>query len=85
MKFESDLCPKIKQFIGYQEIYQFSIVVNKCRIYDKDSRARSAHYKSASEKKSGNQFHGKPYLTLADKGKQKFQQKSAGGKEICGV
>lgn len=43
---------------------------------------RSAHYKSAGQKKSGNHFCRKSYLTLADKGNQKFQQKFVGGKEI---
>ena len=51
IKFETDLHPEIKQFIGHQEIRRFSTLVNKCRIYDEDSRARYAHYKSASDKK----------------------------------
>lgn len=34
IKFESGLRPKIKKFIGYQEIRQFSVLVNKCIIYD---------------------------------------------------
>ncbi|XP_050920408.1 uncharacterized protein LOC127138046 [Lathyrus oleraceus] len=46
--FESGLCPEIKQFIGYQEILRFSMLVNKCRIYDEDSKARYAHYKSVA-------------------------------------
>ncbi|XP_050890459.1 uncharacterized protein LOC127095870 [Lathyrus oleraceus] len=69
VKFESVLCIEIKQFISYQEIRRFSVLVNKCRIYDKDSRVRSAHYKSASKNKDGNQFYGKPYVAQADKGK----------------
>lgn len=32
LKFESGLCLEIKQFIDYQEILRFSMVVNKCRI-----------------------------------------------------
>lgn len=43
VKFESGLHPNIKQLIGYQEIHWFSVLVNKCRTYDEDSRARSAH------------------------------------------
>ncbi|XP_050920194.1 uncharacterized protein LOC127137814 [Lathyrus oleraceus] len=82
IKFESGLLPEIKQFIGYQEILRFAVLVNKCMIYNEYSRAISAHYKSASKKNSGNQFCGKLYLTSDDKGKEKFQQKSAGGKEI---
>jgi hypothetical protein len=51
IKFESGLQPWIKQFIGYQKICQFSVLVNKCKIYDKDNKARSNHYKLLSEKK----------------------------------
>ncbi|XP_050919188.1 uncharacterized protein LOC127136699 [Lathyrus oleraceus] len=72
IKFENGLHLEIKQFIGYQEIRQFSVLVNKCHIYDKDIRVRSAHYKSVSEKKNGNQSRGKPemagrnYRTIVD-------------------
>lgn len=72
--------PEIKQFIKYQEIRQFSVLVNMCRIYDQDSCARYAHYKSISEKKSGSQNRGKPYEAPADKGKWK----ASGGKETSG-
>ncbi|XP_050888996.1 uncharacterized protein LOC127094180 [Lathyrus oleraceus] len=37
----------------------------------KYSRARSAHYKSLSEKKGKGQFRGKPYVNLVDNGKHK--------------
>ncbi|XP_050889250.1 uncharacterized protein LOC127094465 [Lathyrus oleraceus] len=70
-KFESGLRPEIKQCIGYQETRQFSVLVNKCRIYDKDSRARSCHYKSISENKRKDHNCGKPYSDPVDKGKQK--------------
>lgn len=36
-----------------------------------NSHAKSAHYKSISEKKSGNQNHGKPYGALSSKKKHK--------------
>ncbi|XP_050890421.1 uncharacterized protein LOC127095833 [Lathyrus oleraceus] len=84
IKFESGLCPKIKQFIGYQEILRFSMLVNKCRIYDEDSRAKFVHYMSASENKNGNQYHSKLYMTPANKGKQKFHKKIICGKETSG-
>ncbi|XP_050915840.1 uncharacterized protein LOC127130929 [Lathyrus oleraceus] len=80
INFESGLHPKIKQFIRYQEICQFSILVNNCRIYDGDSCARFAHYKSVSEKKSGNKNHLKLYGAQADKGKWK----DSGGKRTSG-
>ncbi|XP_050916310.1 uncharacterized protein LOC127131432 [Lathyrus oleraceus] len=69
VKFESGLCLEIKQLIGYQEINQFLVLVNKCRIYDEDSRAISAHYKSDTDKKSESRYYGKPYVTSVDKGK----------------
>ncbi|XP_050908293.1 uncharacterized protein LOC127121912 [Lathyrus oleraceus] len=50
--------------------------MNKCSIYDEDSRVISSHYKSSSKKKSENQFRGKPYVTPADKRKKKFHLKS---------
>lgn len=43
IKFESGLLPEIKQFIGYQEILRFAVLVNKCMIYDEDNMARSSH------------------------------------------
>ncbi|XP_050885094.1 uncharacterized protein LOC127088221 [Lathyrus oleraceus] len=54
IKFKSGLRLEIKQFIKYQEFRQLSVMVNKCRIYDEDSRARSNCYQSINEKKSGN-------------------------------
>ncbi|XP_050875596.1 uncharacterized protein LOC127079229 [Lathyrus oleraceus] len=84
IKFESSLRPEIKQGIGHQEILQFSVLVNKCRIYDEDNRARSSHYKSFSGKKGKDQNCGKPYSALTDKGKQKVDQKAIGGKEKSG-
>ena len=60
--FESGIFPEIKQFIGYQEIRQFLVLVKKCRIYDEDNRARSTYYKSDSDKKNGNQGRNKPYV-----------------------
>lgn len=65
MKFESGLHPKIKKFIGYQEIFRFLILEKKCRIYDEDSKARSTHYKSVKSQKNekfGNQNHSKSYV-----------------------
>lgn len=71
---------EIKQFIRYKEIRLFSMMVNKFWIYDKDSRAIYAHYKSVSEKRSGSQNHGKPYGAPYDKGKWR----GSGGKETSG-
>ncbi|XP_050909666.1 uncharacterized protein LOC127123498 [Lathyrus oleraceus] len=84
IKFESGLRPEIKQCIGYQEIHQFSTLVNKCKIYDEDSHARSSHYKSISDKRSGNHNRNKPYNVTNAKGKQRFQPKTVGAKTQIG-
>ncbi|XP_050901998.1 uncharacterized protein LOC127109196 [Lathyrus oleraceus] len=83
-KFENGLRPEIKQFIGYQEILQFSVLVNKCRIYDEDNHARSSYYRSVSDKINGNQNRRKPYVVSDGKGKQMFQQRNNGGKSQSG-
>lgn len=72
IKFENGLCREIKKLIGYQEIHQFSVLVNKCRIYDEDGRAISSHYKSVSDKRNSNQNRRKPYVVYDGKGKQKI-------------
>lgn len=81
VKFGSNVCHEIMEFIDYQEICRFLMLVNKCRIYDEDNRVKSSQYNIGSEKKNGNQYRGKPYGNPADKGKQKFNQKDAGGKK----
>ncbi|XP_050897646.1 uncharacterized protein LOC127104505 [Lathyrus oleraceus] len=70
-KFENGLHPEIKQFIGYQEIRQFSVLAYKCRIYDDENYARSSHYKSVSDKINGNLNHRKSYGAPCVKGKQR--------------
>lgn len=45
VKFKKWLCLEIKKFIFYQEIHQFFVQFNKCRIYDEDNQAKSSHYK----------------------------------------
>lgn len=62
---------KIKQGIGYQKIRQFPKLVNMCKIYDEDSRARVAHYKNLSEKRGNQRHRGTPYSAPANKGKQR--------------
>jgi len=39
-KFESGLRPDIKQAVGYLEISSFPTLVNRCRIYEDDTKAR---------------------------------------------
>lgn len=71
VKFKNGMRPEIKLFIGYQEIHRFLVLVNKCGIYDKDSKARSTYYNSLGEKKIGNHNRCKPYTTPRGKGIQK--------------
>ncbi|XP_020203735.1 uncharacterized protein LOC109789237 [Cajanus cajan] len=47
IKFMNGLRPEVKAAINYQEIYHYPTLVNKCRIYDRDNRARVAFYKGA--------------------------------------
>ncbi|XP_020207135.1 DNA-binding protein HEXBP-like, partial [Cajanus cajan] len=65
VKFVSGLCPEIKQVFNYQGITQYHELVNKCRVYDEDNRARVTHYKSGGPMKNHNKFgsssKGKPY------------------------
>lgn len=80
IKFENELLPKIKKFIGYQENFQLYVLVNKCSIYDEDSHARSSNYKSFSDKRNGNLNHGKPYGSPFVKGKHRtFDEKNPSG------
>ncbi|XP_050896744.1 uncharacterized protein LOC127103536 [Lathyrus oleraceus] len=52
---------EIKQGIGYQEVRQFPVLVNKCIIFYEDSRAKYSYYKNLSDKKGRNQDREKPY------------------------
>ena len=51
VKFINGLRPEIKQEMNYQNIRQFPRLVNMCRVFDEDSRARSAHYCSVGPMK----------------------------------
>ncbi|MCI22342.1 GRAS family transcription factor, partial [Trifolium medium] len=46
VKFESGLRPDVKHLIGFSEIRDFLILVNKSRICDEDGRAKSNYYKA---------------------------------------
>lgn len=61
--------------------------MSKCRIYDDDIRACSAHYKSINEKKGKNQYHGKPYNSPTDRGKKtpSNERKPSGGDTLTYV
>ncbi|XP_050919394.1 uncharacterized protein LOC127136927 [Lathyrus oleraceus] len=87
IKFESELRPEIKQGIGYQDIFQFHMLMNKCKIYDEDNRDRSTNYKSLSDKKGKSEHHGKTYSVPADKGKQRnsYENNLSGGEASASV
>lgn len=68
IKFERGLHPKIKHGFGYQETCRFSILVNKCMIYDEESRAQYAYQKRLGEKIVNDQSRGTPYGNPFDKG-----------------
>lgn len=62
-------------------------MVNKCRIYNEDSRARSAHYKSLSVNKGKNQYCGKLYSASTDKGKHmvSYEKKPSEGETLTSI
>lgn len=51
VKFENGLQPEIKQAIGYQRIRVFSNLVDCCRIFEEDTRARANSYKQLVDRK----------------------------------
>ncbi|XP_027348066.1 uncharacterized protein LOC113859512 [Abrus precatorius] len=52
-KFESGLRPDIKQAIGYQQIAHFPELVDKCQIYEDDTKAKQAAWKNTGPQRSG--------------------------------
>ena len=52
VKFESGLRPEIKEAIRLQEIRQFSILVNKCRIFEEDHKERLARVRNYGPQRS---------------------------------
>ncbi|XP_050898345.1 uncharacterized protein LOC127105222 [Lathyrus oleraceus] len=54
---------------GINKFSRFPELVNKCRIYDEESRVWSAHYKRLSEKRGKHLNRGNSYSVPVDKGK----------------
>ncbi|MCI44754.1 hypothetical protein A2U01_0065993, partial [Trifolium medium] len=77
VKFENGLRPDIKQLIGFSEIRNFPMLVNKSRICDKDSRTKANYYKAANEKRGRDMGRGKPY---GRGGKKPDEGGSSGGR-----
>ncbi|XP_020209090.1 uncharacterized protein LOC109794033 [Cajanus cajan] len=69
IKFVNGLRPEVKTAVDYQEIYHYSMLVNKSRIYDHDNRARAAFYKGAGGPMRAANFsapgRSKPYFATA--------------------
>lgn len=61
------------------------MLVNNCRIYNEDNWACSTHYKSHSERKGKNLFHGKFYSAPADirKHRASNERKLSGGETLA--
>ncbi|MCI38273.1 cellular nucleic acid-binding protein, partial [Trifolium medium] len=76
VKFENGLRPDIKQLIGFNEIRDFSTLVNKSCICDKDGKAKVNYYKAANEKRGKDLGRGNPY----DKKGKKVDEGGSGGK-----
>ncbi|MCI66594.1 cellular nucleic acid-binding protein, partial [Trifolium medium] len=77
VKFENGLRPDIKQLIGFSEIRNFSMLVNKSCICDKDSKAKANYYNAVNEKKGKDFGRGKPY---SRGGKKPDEGGSSGGR-----
>ncbi|XP_020233932.1 uncharacterized protein LOC109814021 [Cajanus cajan] len=64
IKFVNGLHLEVKTTINYQEIYHYLTLVNKCRIYDRDNRARPAFYKGTRGPMHAASYgRSKPYST----------------------
>ncbi|XP_050890008.1 uncharacterized protein LOC127095347 [Lathyrus oleraceus] len=80
-EYASKFVELAKLYLHYSEIKRFSELVNNCRIYEDDSKARSTHYKGLSERRGKHILNcRKPYNAPADKGKQR----PADGKRLSG-
>ncbi|KAI5427305.1 hypothetical protein KIW84_032644 [Lathyrus oleraceus] len=80
VKFENGLRPEIKQAIGYQRIRVFSDLVDCCRIFEQDTKARSESYQQRVDRKGKNQNdRGKPYAAGKGFQRQSGMRRPSGG------
>ncbi|KAI5381968.1 hypothetical protein KIW84_UN0285 [Lathyrus oleraceus] len=80
VKFENGLRPEIKQAIGYQRIRVFSDLVDCCRIFEQDSKARAESYQQRVDRKGKNQNdRGKPYAAGKGFQRQSGMKRPSGG------
>ncbi|RDX87854.1 hypothetical protein CR513_30624, partial [Mucuna pruriens] len=55
---------EIKEAINYLEIFQFPILVNRCRIYDEDNQAKATYYKGTVGRVKGSNLEVKAGISL---------------------
>ncbi|XP_050902418.1 uncharacterized protein LOC127113120 [Lathyrus oleraceus] len=79
-----EVTTKFEELSRFYPFYNY-VEVEGSKISDEDSHARSAHYKSVTEKKSRNQNRGKLDVTPNDKGKLSYQEKATSEKETSDV
>ncbi|KAI5445192.1 hypothetical protein KIW84_013446 [Lathyrus oleraceus] len=80
VKFENGLRPEIKQAIGYQRIRVFSDLVDCCRIFEQDTKARAESYQQRVDRKGKNQNdRGKPYAVGKGFQRQSGMKRPSGG------
>ncbi|KAI5429371.1 hypothetical protein KIW84_034106 [Lathyrus oleraceus] len=80
VKFENGLRPEIKQAIGYQRIRVFSDLVDCCRIFEQDTKARAESYQQRVDRKGKNQNdRGKPYAAGKGFQRQSGMRRPSGG------
>ncbi|KAI5399861.1 hypothetical protein KIW84_064979 [Lathyrus oleraceus] len=80
VKFENGLRPEIKQAIGYQRIRVFSDLVDCCRIFEQDSKARAESYQQRVDRKGKNlNDRGKPYAAGKGFQRQSGMKRPSGG------
>ncbi|XP_020209432.1 uncharacterized protein LOC109794395, partial [Cajanus cajan] len=80
VKFVSGLRPEIKQVFNYQGITHYHELVNKCRVYDENNRARVTHYKSGGpmrNNKFGSSSKSKPYTKSAEDSSSKMNNQGS--------
>ena len=80
VKFMNGFRPEIKMAINYQGVNNFVQLMNMCRVYDEDQRAKKAFYKSTSggfgkeKKPPAAPIHSRPYSAPAERYGNQFTE-----------
>lgn len=64
VKFINGFRPQIKMMINYHGVHNFIQLVNICRVFDEDQRAKNVFYRSigpGKDKRLATHTYGKPY------------------------